>query len=60
MKLMLVLTQVVVEVEVKVELTASPVGGWTKTKLMLISTQGEVVVEVELGKKQKVIKIIDQ
>ena len=31
---------------------------------MLISTQGEVVVEVEveveLGKKQKVIKIIDQ
>ena len=29
------------------------VGGWTKTKLMLISTQVEVVVkaEVELGRK---------
>ena len=32
--------------------TTNPVGGWTKTKLMLISTQVEVVVEieVELGK----------
>ena len=28
--------------------TTSPVGGWTKTKLMLISTHVEVVIEVEL------------
>ena len=29
------------------------VGGWTKTKLMLFSTQVEVVVEVELGKTKQ-------
>ena len=42
------------DLEWKLELvTTSPVGGWTKTKLMLISTQVEVEVvikvEVELG-----------
>ena len=44
--------------------TASPVGGWTKTKLMLISTQDEVVVKVkvELGKNRltlsKIIRVM--
>ena len=48
-----------VQVDVFVQLTTSPGGGWWVldfTRLMLISTQVEVVVEVgvELGKMSKI------
>ena len=43
--------EVVVKVGVEVEWVGGwwVGGGWTKTKLLLISTQIEVAVEVELG-----------
>ena len=46
-------------VEVAVQLLARRVGGWTKMKLMLNSTQVEVEVEVEveLGNKQYITGI---
>ena len=43
--------EVEIVVEVRLQLLARRVvGGWTKTKLMLNSTQVEVEVGVELGK----------